>query len=643
MNVVSASGNIVSPPHSMTSNTCHVSADRQAKNKKKCFLSIWLPSFAIDRLREKTRRYVDGHFVSSVPESKPFALVLSGHRGLMITAINACARREGIEVGQTLADARAAIPHLITKPAEPERDHKRLYALAYAAGRYGPARNVEGEDGLWVDITGVTHLFGGSEALAQDCIQRFQKAGYHARTGIAGTPAAAFALARYGPPLPSRGKSIETQNAVETRTNKPTGQNTRPIQQDARLGHCSSSLLVGDQAKLTDLPIEALRLEAKTIVLLKRLGLRRIGQLYNLPRTVLARRFRDLKVKGAGRVGEREGLAQAVLLRLDQALGQQADPHQPLAEPPAFIARRSYPDILITSEGIEAACHDLASELCNALIAYHKGARRLRFSLYRADGSVADAMIGTKQPCCKPDHLLSLFRDKLNTLDAGFGIDMITLEALQVDGLEETQSCLAQGNGDFDSAQVQANTAALIDRLTNRLGQKTVFQLEKIESHIPEHAQKRTFDFITKPNPQQIYVSQRPSFLLIAPEKITVIAEVPEGPPARFTWRRVLHRIIKTEGPERIEPEWWKRLAVFIASTSSNHENSSTRIVGSSSTQTAMHSSHLLEPKNDQDRIRDYYVLEDDCGVRYWVFRSGLYQREMEDGPPNWYMHGLFG
>ena len=252
-------------------------------------------------------------------------------------------------------------------------------------------------------------------------------------------------------------------------------------------------------------------------------------------------------------------------------------------------------------------------------------------------------MIGTKQPCCKPDHLLSLFRDKLNTLDAGFGIDMITLEALQVDGLEETQSCLAQGSGDFDSAQVQANTAALIDRLTNRLGQKTVFQLEKIESHIPEHAQKRTFDFITKPNSQQIYVSQRPSFLLIAPEKITVIAEVPEGPPARFTWRRVLHRIIKTEGPKRIEPEWWKRLAVFIASTSSNHENSSTRIVGSSSTQNAMHSSHLLEPKNDQDRIRDYYVLEDDCGVRYWVFRSGLYQREMEDGPPNWYMHGLFG
>ena len=643
MSVVSASDSIVSPANSMSSDTCDVSADNQAPHGKKCFLSIWLPSFSIDRLRENTRRYVNGRFESPVPENKPFALVLSEHRGLMITAINTCARREGVEVGQTLADARAAIPHLITRPAEPERDHKRLYAFAYAAGRYGPARNVEGEDGLWVDITGVTHLFGGSEALGRDCIQRFQKAGYHARTGIAGTPAAAFALARYGPPFPSRGKSIEARNAVETYINKPTGQKTRSVQQGGRSEDRHSSPLVDDKTKLADLPIEALRLEAKTIVLLKRLGLRRIGQLYNLPRTVLARRFRDLKVKGAGRPGEREGLAQAVLLRLDQALGQQADPRPPLAEPPVFIARRSYPDILITSEGIETACHDLASELCNALTAYHKGARRLRFSLYRADGSVADAMIGTKQPCCKPDHLLSLFRDKLNTLDAGFGIDMITLEALQIDSLQETQSCLTQGNAGFDSTQVQANTAALVDRLTNRLGQKAVFQLEKMESHIPEHAQKRTFDFVTKPNLHQLYVSQRPSFLLTAPERITVIAEVPEGPPARFTWRRVLHRIIKTEGPERIEPEWWKRLAAFIASTSSRHDSSSTCTVGNSATHTAMGSSYLFEPKSDQDRIRDYYILEDDCGVRYWVFRSGLYQREMEDGPPNWYMHGLFG
>ena len=153
MSVVSASDSIVSPANSMSSDTCDVSADNQAPHGKKCFLSIWLPSFSIDRLRENTRRYVNGRFESSVPENKPFVLVLSGHRGLMITAINTCARREGVEVGQTLADARAAIPHLITRPAEPERDHKRLYAFAYAAGRYGPARNVEGEDGLWVGQT----------------------------------------------------------------------------------------------------------------------------------------------------------------------------------------------------------------------------------------------------------------------------------------------------------------------------------------------------------------------------------------------------------------------------------------------------------------------------------------------------------
>ena len=159
-------------------------------------------------------------------------------------------------------------------------------------------------------------------------------------------------------------------------------------------------------------PVEALRLEAQTVVLLKRLGLRRIGQLYELPRVVLARRFRDLKFKGAGRAAEREGLAQAVLLRLDQALRRQADLRQSLTEPPVFIARRSYPDMLITSDGIETACHELAGDLCDALAVHHKGARRLRFSLYRADGSVADAMIGTSQPCRQPDHLIALFRDK---------------------------------------------------------------------------------------------------------------------------------------------------------------------------------------------------------------------------------------
>ncbi len=574
----------------------------------KRFLSIWLPTFAIDRLRQATRRHVDGRIVSAVPETHPFVLVLSGQRGLMITAINECARKEGIEIGQTLADARAAIPQLLTKPAELERDRARLYAMAYAVGRYGPARNVEGDDGLWVDITGVSHLFGNEAALSSDCIRRFRRAGYRARIGIANTPAAAFALARYASASDSK--------------------------------HSAAPDVVNDRTKLANLPVEALRLEAQTVVLLKRLGLRRIGQLYDLPRGVLARRFRDLKFKGSGRATEREGLAQAVLLRLDQALGQQADLRRSLTEPPVFITRRSYPDMLITSDGIEVACHELACDLCDALSTHHKGARRLRFSLYRADGSVADAMIGTSQPCRQPDHLIALFRDKLSALDAGFGIDMIALEALQVDSLEETQSRLTHQNGLTDSTQASTNAAALVDRLTNRLGQAAVFRLDRVQSHIPERAQQRIFHFSQPRERSQSTSHKRPPFLLTTPELITVMAEVPEGPPARFTWRRVMHRILKAQGPERIAPEWWRSLDSYSSRRCSTTDGAEESGISDGSGRAPQ---STTQRRPSKPLIRDYYILEDDSGARYWVFRSGLYQREAEDGAPIWYMHGLFG
>ncbi|MEM7746924.1 MAG: hypothetical protein AAF346_01635, partial [Pseudomonadota bacterium] len=282
------------------------------------------------------------------------------------------------------------------------------------------------------------------------------------------------------------------------------------------------------------------------------------------------------------------------------------------------------------------------------------------------DGSVADAMIGTSQPCRQPDHLIALFRDKLSTLDAGFGIDMIALEALQVDTLEETQSRLTHQIGIIDGIQASANTAALVDRLTNRLGQTAVFQLDRVQSHIPERGQRRIFHFLQPREKSQTTSRKRPPFLLAAPELITVMAEVPEGPPARFTWRRVMHRILKAQGPERIAPEWWKSLGSYASHFCSipHVENSSGETKQSSGSQSLQDESDRApqnatifkqkfqtHPRNESTAqrlpskplIRDYYILEDDSGARYWVFRSGLYQREAEDGAPAWYMHGLFG
>ena len=87
------------------------------------------------------------------------------------------------------------------------------------------------------------------------------------------------------------------------------------------------------------------------------------------------------------------------------------------------------------------------------------------------------------------------------------------------------------------------------------------------------------------------------------------MAEVPEGAPLRFVWRRVARRILRSEGPERIAPEWWRAIEL---------------------------------PPGDarRPRPRDYYRLEDETGALYWVFRDGLYAGEAE--APRWFLHGLF-
>jgi protein ImuB len=99
------------------------------------------------------------------------------------------------------------------------------------------------------------------------------------------------------------------------------------------------------------------------------------------------------------------------------------------------------------------------------------------------------------------------------------------------------------------------------------------------------------------------YLPDRPIRLFSSPEPIEAIAaEVPEGAPASFRWRRVFHRVAASEGPERIAPEWW-------------------RADGSEGT-------------------RDYFRVEDEEGRRFWLYRQGLYG-ELPQGP-RWFMHGIF-
>lgn len=479
------------------------------------------------------------------------------------------------------------------RPAETDRDKRALLRLAHWLGRYGPRHNIDGSDGAWIDVTGVPHLFGGETSLAADLIQRLQRIGITARLGLADTLGGAHALARFST-APAFPYAIAS-----------TGMTS---------------------AALAGLPAAALRLPPATAHLLRRLGLKRIGDLYHVPRSSLERRFRDDE-KSAAR--HAVSLSANVLLRLDQALGRQSEPHRPLAAIPDTLVRLPASEPLITSESIEAALDHLSDELEGRLEGLHRGARRFRFALYRVDGTIFDVRAGTSAACRDALHIGRLLKEKLSSLDVGFGIDLLTLSAERLEPLQPRQITLQSGVRQTKRISVET----LIDRFANRLGNNRILVPTEQQSHIPERSGRlipAMAHIVTRnsKHPSQIPLSSPsavPALLLSPPEAIEVLAEVPEGAPQRILWRRVFHRIVRTQGPERISPEWWSRLHAPKTSTDGRETADGRR-------------ANLLDKAT-----RDYYRLEDEMGTGYWVFRAGLYGDEgNQTSPPLWFMHGFF-
>ncbi len=524
--------------------------------------SVWLPKWPIERLE----RAVPG----SVPDDRPFALVEKGLHGLLIHAANDRALHSGVRPGVSLADTRAQLPELVARPAMISRDLAALRGLVRWLGRYGPARNIDGRDAVWIDVTGVAHLFGGEERLVADISGRLQRTGVTARVGLADTHAAASALARFG------------TSTVSTAAIAPAGQ---------------------VKSAIADLSIASLALAPETTHLLRRLGLKRIGQLYDLPRPALAQRFR---AGAKGRRSEAEAMAASVLARLDRALGLIAEPRRPLAEQPQASVRLPFAEPLISSGALGSALEEAAGRLVETFSASEIGARRFRLSLYRADGTVTGTMAATSAACRDAGHICRLLGERLSALDAGFGIDLVELAA---DGLEPMQAVQVG----FDGKGALSADALLVDRLVGRLGNSQVHRLSRQSSHIPGRAQARV-PVLSGASARGVPTDfprhgSRPAFVIEPPEPVEVMAEIPEGAPLRLVWRRVSRRILRSEGPERIGPEWWRLLAL---------------------------------PPEDRPRTRDYYRVEDETGGGYWVFREGLYGREEEEtGAPRWFVHGV--
>lgn len=528
---------------------------------KKRYLSLWFPEWPLTRLRRKRLKALAGARRTGCekPAEKKiaFALLETTAKGLQIAAVNNEARRLGVVEGLKFTDAKARAPQLVSEEINREEDLKALDALARWMVRYTPYFALDGDDGLLLETTGCDHLFGGEAALCRHIGAKLNKENVPHRIGLAGTPGAAHALARAG--------------ATDT----------------------PAILASGDEAKgLAALSVATLRLSQNAHVLLRRFGLLTIGQLYDIDRKSLARRFHSREA------------ADAVCLRLDQALGRRAEPVSPIVEPPDYAARLPCPEPLLSLEGAQEGLSRLAVELCRRLDADGRGAREMTLTAHHTDETRSSFVIRAARPIRNPAHVTRLFNEKIQSLDPGFGIDLLLLAADRVERSARTNHALS---GDLAPMDVDPEAlAALADRINARFGDGAVTISLPAESYIPERSAMQAAyhgEALAEPRP---VAQQGPAPLRIfeTPEPVEVLAEVPDGPPRKFIWRRVPRLVLKADGPRRIAPEWWR----------------------------------LDEPRA---RARDYYRVEDERGQRYWIFRDGLYGDDRGDTPA-WYVHGLF-
>jgi protein ImuB len=495
-------------------------------------VSVWLPRWATDRLRRRP----------DAPADRPILAIEDQGGRLLVAACDDRAAADGIAPGLSLADARALRPDLAVFPADRAGDAAALARLADWCSRYTPLVALDGADGLWLDITGSAHLFGGERALMSDLRLRLAILGYAARAGVADSPGAAWAVARF---------QEAEQSVVEA-------------------GRARDML--------APLPVAALRLPVAMTAELERLGLRHIGDLYPMARAGLARRFGILP-------GE----------RLDQALGRIDEPISPRLPAPSYLARQILAEPILHAEGLAAVLQRLLPRLCRDLAAAGQGARRLELLCYRVDGRLVRLAVGTSRPSRDDAALGRLFAEKLERIDPGFGIEAMTLAAPHVEPLADLQLVLRGGpaSGNLNANGQDGDLAPLIDRLGNRLGFARLARAEPRESHFPERAVKRmpaVFPDGPAKSPGAAWpAGPAPLRLLPRPEPVSAIGHPPES----FLWRARHHHIRAADGPARIEPEWWR---------------------------------------GEEGDPRDYWRLEDDAGLRFWLFgQSG-----------SWYLHGLF-
>lgn len=469
----------------------------------------------------------------------PFVMAAPERGRMVIQAANARAESDGIRVGMVVADARAIFPSLQVVDTKDRMEADLLNTLAEWCIRYTPDVAIDLPDGLILNISGCPYLWGGERAYLKDLVLKLRGMGYDARAAIADTIGAAWAIARYGKITPIIASG-------------------------------------GQKEAIASLPPAALRLEHTITDKLHKLGLYTIGNFINMPRPTLRRRF-----------------GQDILTRIDQALGAVAETMQPVRPVPPYEERLPCLEPIRTAKGIEIAIQKMLKKLCLRMYKESKGLRTAVLTCYRVDNEIQRVSIGTGRASRNETHLFKLFELKIPTIRPAFGIELFLLEATVTEDLTATEESLWHTAG-TDEAPV----AELLDKIAGKTGADKIHHYLPEEHYWPEHSYKEANDLREKPSAGWRTDRLRPVCLLPRPEKITVSVPIPDYPPMLFRYNGKLYRIVKADGPERIEREWWL--------------------------EDGLH--------------RDYYVAEDESGARYWLFRSGHF----DDEQSCWYLHGFF-
>jgi len=493
------------------------------------YVSVWFPYLKSEWF---VRRHKD-------LQNQALVLYVRDRGRSMITAVSKEAYAHGISRGMLLADAKA-VTHNLHAYEEPEgRFDEVLQHIGEWFIRYSPTIALDPPDGLVIDATGCTHLWGGDDQYLRDITARMNKIGYTVKLCIAGTIGTASAVCRYG-------MTDQVKNGNEL---------------DA----------------LSQLPPASLRIDPLVAEKLNKLGLRKINSLFTIQSASLRRRM------GVG-----------LLQRLRQALGEEKEFIQPIHVAAPFHERMASMEPILSRTAIEIALHELLVRICDRLCSEQKGARILLFKVFTIDGLQQQVQISTTAPSSNPVYLFKLFELKLATIAPGFGIEVFILDVLQADDLLPAQEKLWINSKGLDDPAL----AEFLDRITNKLGEEKIARYLPAPHYWPERAIQKADSIQEQPFIPWPSVTVRPLKLLSPPEKIAVTAPIPDYPPMNFRYRNKLHKIIKADGPERMEQEWWIRDGLH----------------------------------------RDYYYVEDESGKRYWLFRSGHYDAEK---PVQWYLHGF--